>query len=1044
MLFAAFADCQLTSLDWVYSVSGENNDEGTAICNDATGNVIVTGYFDGSIDLDPGPGVQISNGYYNIFIQKLTSSGDLLWAKTIGGTNIEWPTDIKTDNEGNIYITGFFSSFVDFDPGPGIFNLTAGSTNNLFVLKLDTKGEFVWAKSIGGTGGIEGVSLSLDSKGNVCVIGSFSGQVDFDPGPGIFNLSGTQYYNNIFILKLNNNGDFVWAKTLVGGGNDTAGDVVTDTSGNIYLSGTFMHVDFDPGTGIYLMSTNGYTDGFILKLDSSGGFLWVKTIKGNSMTGSKSLCMDKDQNIYISGYYSGITDFDPGPGVYNLTASLNNQAYILKVNSSGEFLWVKSFNGNSYINRIVLDSKEYIYLAGCFNGSHDFDPGNGYHYLSSSGIQDVCVFKMDNEGNLVWAVQAGGIKADKAIDASCDSEGNVFIAGSYIRSCDFNFGSAIQTLTSDTTQFDNMNAFFCKVNQRNITGKVYQDLNQNCIQDNNEAGLANRTVLINPGNIVTRSDNIGSWGIDSLPSGTYSVQVDTTGSWPATCSGTLNFNVTHPDSFIIIPAIGLNSSLSCAMPFITISAPFLRPGFSGQSIYVQACNLIEGTETIDSAFVIIELDSLLSPHSSSLPYTALGNNRYEFFAGSISPGFCIDFHVACHLSNSAILGQTLCMQASLFPVDSCSFLGNNNTLNTVFNPCLTNYDGSHLIIREYCYDDSVNFEITNTSDYDMICFSQVRLFIDGQFVWLDSVQLQSGESNTFVFEGDGSTFRIEVDQHPLHPGNSNPSASVELCGGTTNWLPGQINILPHNDMSYGTDIYCGLVTGSYDPNDKTGYPSGIGSAKEISPNQKIEYLIRFQNTGTDTAFTVVVRDTLETTLDLFTVQPGVTSHEYSFRMYGPGILEWTFNNIMLPDSNIDERGSHGFLMFKVNQLTDLPDGTIINNSASIFFDHNPAIITNTSTHTVNYDINSNFYKKIHSENPEILIYPNPTEGRVFIDKPILDEINIYVVDNLGRVLINTKSNKLITEIDLSNLSIGIYFLLINNSVYSQTQKIIKQ
>jgi uncharacterized repeat protein (TIGR01451 family) len=168
------------------------------------------------------------------------------------------------------------------------------------------------------------------------------------------------------------------------------------------------------------------------------------------------------------------------------------------------------------------------------------------------------------------------------------------------------------------------------------------------------------------------------------------------------------------------------------------------------------------------------------------------------------------------------------------------------------------------------------------------------------------------------------------------------------------WEPGLVDDLPCGDESPFVDQYCGQVVGSFDPNDKQGFPGGIGEANEILPNEQLQYLIRFQNTGTAPAYTVVIRDTLDTDLDIFSVTPGVSSHEYSFTIYGERVLQWTFNNIMLPDSFSNEEESHGFITYTVNQLADLQDGTAINNSAAIYFDSNEPIITNTSLHTINH------------------------------------------------------------------------------------------
>jgi uncharacterized repeat protein (TIGR01451 family) len=221
---------------------------------------------------------------------------------------------------------------------------------------------------------------------------------------------------------------------------------------------------------------------------------------------------------------------------------------------------------------------------------------------------------------------------------------------------------------------------------------------------------------------------------------------------------------------------------------------------------------------------------------------------------------------------------------------------------------------------------------------------------------LDSVLLTGGQTIIFSYSGDGRTWRLEVDQHPLHPGYSRPNATVELCGNQDNWTPNLVTILPQDDADPIIDIYCNIVTGSYDPNDKNGFPLGSGIEHNIYPNGKLDYLIRFQNTGNDTAFTVVIRDTLDIDLDIFSVKSGASSHNYTFKIYGPRVLEWTFNNIMLPDSTTDLEGSNGFVFFTVNQNKNLADGTEINNTADIYFDFNDPIITNTTSHIIDRGI----------------------------------------------------------------------------------------
>jgi hypothetical protein len=491
-------------------------------------------------------------------------------------------------------------------------------------------------------------------------------------------------------------------------------------------------------------------------------------------------------------------------------------------------------------------------------------------------------------------------------------------------------------------------------NPKGVFGVVFNDINENCTRET-EPGINKRKVIIQPGDIAVETSMSGYWHIDSLPSGTYTITADTSGKWRRTCALSQTFTVTDPDGLTQAPSFGLVSTEPCPEPTISVNMPFMRPGFSGQKVYVKACNDYIATGALISAYVDVALDELITVNSASKSYTALGDNTFRFDVGTLNPGQCVSFDMSTTLSVSAVLGQTLCMEAKLYPVENCVL----DTLPTPtppdFTPCTLPWDKSSILVEGACVDGEIVFTITNTGDPgdgDMDCFSPVRLYIDGEYIWLDSLKLNGGETFTYTFAGDGRTWRLEVDQHPLHPGHSRPNATIERCGDPTNWTPDLVNILPHDDEDPIKDIYCGIVTGSYDPNDKTGYPLGVGEDHLIEPNRKMDYVIRFQNTGTDTAFTVKILDTLDTDLDIFSVRSGVSSHNYSFRMHGPRVLEWTFYNIKLPDSTTNEPASNGFVTFTVNQVKNLPDGTEINNRVGIYFDYNDPIITNTTSHII--------------------------------------------------------------------------------------------
>jgi uncharacterized repeat protein (TIGR01451 family) len=583
--------------------------------------------------------------------------------------------------------------------------------------------------------------------------------------------------------------------------------------------------------------------------------------------------------------------------------------------------------------------------------------------------------------------------------------------------------------------------------QPNIRGLVFNDFNNDCTADTNELGGGSRLITINPGGITVLTSNNGYWGVDSLPNGSYTATVDTSGLWKSNCVITQAFTVVHPDSIVTVAPIGMTPSYSCSTPDVSIHAPFLRRGFSNQRVYVEACNHISGLDFIDNGYVLVKLDTVFTVDTANVPYLALGNNIFQVDIGDLYPGQCSSFYFSTTISLSTVLNQTLCMSAVLLPLDSCALDSIPNPLIGIISGCNTAYDRSHLEVDATCVNDTVKFTVRNTG-LTMNCYTPIRLFIDGVLSVVDSVRLNAGDSTVFCFAGNGRTLRLEASQHPLHAGNSNPTATIERCGDLINWTPDLVNILPHDDADPNVDIYCGIVRGSYDPNDKTGFPLGFGPAHEILPNQKIEYLIRFQNTGTDTAFTVVIRDTISPLLNLQTMTSGVSSNGYTYRIYGPRVVEWTFSNIMLPDSNVNEPASHGFVKFEIEQMLDLPLGTVIENNAGIYFDFNAPIITNTYFHTIE-EIDYATVVSVDDpilENVHVNVFPNPfTKQTTFkVEGEVYQELNLSVYNVTGQLVTQQSvKNKDRLELSRGDLLPGVYlYQLLGDDNLVSTGKII--
>jgi len=581
------------------------------------------------------------------------------------------------------------------------------------------------------------------------------------------------------------------------------------------------------------------------------------------------------------------------------------------------------------------------------------------------------------------------------------------------------------------------------------SGFIFQDYNENCTKDTLEGAIENMIVTINPGNYVAQTDFTGGWYINNIPIGTYTVTVDTSTTWTPTCSPTSTFTVTDPNVFVQSADIGMKNVNACADPNVSIFTPVARP-CSTAVVSVQVQNAYTATDIIPNAFVDIELDPILTLTSASVPYTFIGNNTYSFDLGDLFPGQTENFDIQTVVDCQAIIGQTLCNEAHLFPINPCfmdTIIGDTtiiDPLNGLPEPCLLPWDQSNLYIDGWCQNDTAYFVITNSGD-DMDCYSPVTVYLDSNLVFMDSVLIPAGQTQTYAFPANGQTWVVNVSQHPLHPGNSNPSAFVELCGFNINWIPNIPNLFPLDDSDPVVDIYCIPVSASYDPNDKNGYPLGTTIEHYISAGDQMEYVVRFQNTGTDTAFTVIIRDTLDPQLNLFTFTPGIASHPYTFSMHGQSVMEWTFNNILLPDSTTNEPGSHGYITFTVDQVPNLPVGSVIHNDADIYFDSNPPIITNETWHTIYegfiYLLNT---EELDKDESNISVYPNPANSKITIavaQELVGEEFIIY--DGMGRVVKQGEIGNLETIVNFSALDSGYYTIRIGDS-NTNTIKLVKK
>ncbi len=413
LLSCVFIFAQLNPWLWVKNAGGTNYDGGNGIAVDARGNSYVTGGFEGTATF--GSPTLTSNGEEDIFIAKLDSDGNWLWAKKAGGSDDDDGSGIAVDARGNIYVIGQFYSTATF----GSTTLTSNGVTDIFIAKLDSSGNWLWAKNAGGKTEDIGSGIAVDASGNSYVTGCFNTRATATFGSTILT---SNRISDIFVAKLDTKGNWLWAQNAGGTSDDYGSGIAVDASGNIYVTGDF---DVTATFGSTTLTSNGYYDIFVAKLDSCGNWLWAQNAGGTSGDYGSGIAVDASGNIYVTGNFYGDANF----GSTTLTSCGVTDIFIAKLNSSGNWLWAKKAGGTSsdYGSGIAVDASGNSYITGDFRGSATF----GATTLTSNGNWDIFVAKLDSRGNWLWAQNAGGTSGDFGSDIAIDVNRNSYITGNF-------------------------------------------------------------------------------------------------------------------------------------------------------------------------------------------------------------------------------------------------------------------------------------------------------------------------------------------------------------------------------------------------------------------------------------------------------------------------------------------------------------------------------------------------------------------------------------------------------------------------------------
>lgn len=872
---------------------------------------------------------------------------------------------IQTKDHG--YITaGFSQSFSGNDP---FFDF------NVYVVRTDVDGTPIWSKVFS-----EGIAANINDYGYQILETE-------DEGFLIVGAITQNGYSDVYLLRINKQGDVKWRKTYGSPNFDETGfDIVKAKDGAGYAI-----------IGLTSEANSGNSsDILFIRVDEEGNELWSQTYGGDTRDEGTSLVALEDGFVL-----SAISKEADG---------VQNDILLVRINSTGGIIWTKTIGETGVgeeVRDLLLTQDNYLILAGASNSlansmvaKYDLDGEEIWTTeiegesrlndvietkggeLVACGYRDITIFKSGvllvklepENGDLIWEkIIEGNIRTKFAEGLAPTSDGGYIVAG-YNSLSDFTAFNDVVLIKTDENG---------DLITNHIVGRVYFS-NDGC-NDYEEGDVLLKDWIVkaesDEATYFATTDENGHYDI-RVDSGFYAVSLLPLNDYWSICNTefSINFNTFYDTTSFNFP---VEAELNC--PYLSVNVS------SGEAVICEDITYTvnytnQGPVTVNDPHIDVQLDDELTFISSSIAGTDLGGNLFRFAIDDVLPTerdtFTIDATVTCE----NILGnQAIVVSAHVFPDTLCLQPG-------------PGWDGASLKVTGICENDSIKFFIQNVGDQALSTSIERNSFIvEDQIIFQVEPILPLGPGaiqELEPIEGNGSTFRIIAEQSVDHPGNNFPTVAVEGCVTEgESYSTGQTTQFPENDQDYYISIDVQEAIGSNSPVILRGYPRGYQDSI-ITPTTDLNYTIVFQNLGADTINRLVIRDTLPAFLDRTLIRPGASSHPYDFQIYDNGVLKFTFEEIqLLPGSSAEAALTRGFVKFAIPQKTANPLGTIIENSAAIYFDYEEPIYTNVTHHVVGC---TDFLDEEEScitvglDAPtlpglEIKIYPNPFNETVTLE-----------------------------------------------------------
>lgn len=1002
------------------------------------------------------------------FVAKTSSAGAYIWAKPFLGVGASNVKSVDTDASGNVYVTGLFNGTVDFDPGAGTFTMmtTSLTDEDVFIVKLSSTGTFVWAKQIGNIYDDGGKSIVVDGAGDVIIGGECSGgptssNIDLNPGAAVNNF----LFNVVdpFLLKLDNAGNYIQARCIGGAGTDLVCKVKVDATNNVYFGGYF---DFALGTlGIGTVPSCGY----LAKVNSSFTNVWAIAFNGDNLSSVLDFDVDGSGNVYATGWFRGSTDFDGGAASYSLTsqAASDYDVFVTKVNSTGGFLWADKIAagvGNASGNGISLDILNNVFVTGYFSGTVDFNPTAAVFNKTSAGSNDVFVCKLDANGNFSNDAQAyGNTGSDVSNGIQCVGTGNYIITGYYAGSVDFSSSITSNSITSNGGS-DIFVAKYTACTVPPLTTALSPTLMNVCANTTTILSVNTSTgVTYSWFNVGGGGTTLGSGSTFTTPvlTSTISFWAEGTNTCGATARVQFSINVAPSPTV----NIATSSSSVCSGSTATLTAsgastytwstgatttviavsPTILTVYTATGTSVSGC---KDTQTLSLSVIAnptvnitASTPSLCSGSSATL--TASGASTYSWSTGatttvvSVSPTITTIYTATGTAVSGCKDTQTL-------------------SINVSANPTVNISASSPSI----CSGSNATFTASGASTYSWS--SGATTTVVSVSPTITTVYTATGTAVSGC--KDTQTISLAVTTTPTLVTNNyticaGGTATLTSSGATTySWNTGatttSITVTPTSNITYTVTGFNGTCT------DVNTVSVTVGSALSIAITPSVPSIC-IGNSGTLTASGATSYTwTSGPTTSSIVVTPTITTNYTVNGTNGTCAGTKTITMVVNPNPTVVATSSSSVIC--------TGNSATLNASGANTYNWNPGSLSGTSvtvspTLTTTYSVTGTStagctntktvsitvsactgIQDLANENG-FLIYPNPTSSKISISFfDFGNEVKIELIDLTGKILQTNLTVEEKMEIDISGLNNGMYFVKIKSSQKEVIKKIIKQ